>query len=148
MSKAKDKIDFLRKVPLFNGLTDRQLKMLVRSMSSRTFADGDEMVTQGEVGLGMFIILSGQAEAIREMETGERVSVNSFKETDFFGELGLLDEGPRTADVIARSDVESLILTRWDFLALLREDSEMAVTVLQELAKRFRMTLDKMSGMS
>lgn len=148
MSKTKNKIDFLKKVPLFNGLTDRQLKMMVNSMTSRSYADGDAMVTQGEIGLGMFIIISGQAEAIRETEAGDRVSVNSFQETDFFGELGLLDEGPRTATVIARSDVESMILTRWDFLALLREDAGMAVTVLQELARRFRFTLDKMSTVS
>jgi CRP/FNR family transcriptional regulator len=62
--------------------------------------------------------------------------------TDFFGELTLLDDGLRTASVIATDETECLILTRWNFLAVLKEDADMAVVILEELAKRFRLALD------
>ena len=142
MSNAEDRIGFLKRVPLFQGLTDRQLKTLSKTFMTRTFSNGEEMVKQGESGQGIFIIISGQAEAIRESANGDKVSVNSFDATDFFGELTLLSEGPRTASVIARSDLECLVLARWDFIPLLKEDADMGVSVAQELAIRFRNTLD------
>ena len=64
--------------------------------------------------------------------------------TDFFGELALLDDGLRTASVVATEQTQCLALTRWDFITALREDAEMAVLILQELAKRFRRALDSL----
>lgn len=144
MSTTKDTIDFLKKVPLFNGLNNRQLKKLLGGFATRSFSEGEAMVTQGDRGEGIFIIISGEADAIREMNSGDNKVVNTFGPTDFFGELTLLNDGPRTATVMAKTDVECLALTRWDFIGLLKNDAEMAVSVLQELAKRFRMTLDTM----
>lgn len=111
---------------------------------SRIYADGDEIVSQGEGGVGIFVIVSGQAEAIRELSNGDKLSVNTFGPNDYFGELSLLSEGPRTAAVYARSDVECLVLTRWDFLALMKKDAEMATSVAQEIAQRFRSALGAM----
>lgn len=142
MSQPENRVNILKNVPLFNGLTDRQLKLVAKSFVSRKFSNGEEMVKQGEGGQGIFIITSGQAEAIRERANGDKVSVKTFDSTDFFGELALLSEGTRTASVVARSDVDCLVLARWDFIPLLKEDADMAVSLAQELAKRFRNTLD------
>lgn len=68
----------------------------------------------------------------------------TFGPRDYLGEVALLNEGPRTAAVIARSEVDCLVLTRWDFLALLKKDAEMATAVAQEIARRFRNALDTM----
>lgn len=144
MSNPENTIALLKKVPLFNGLSERQLKMLSGSFVTRNFADGEEMVKQGEGGVGIFVIVSGKAEAIREKANGDKISVNTFGTADFFGELALLNEGPRTATVIARSNLECLVLPRWDFISLLKEDADMAVSVAQELASHFRSTLDSM----
>lgn len=145
MSNSENITGVLKKVPLFSALTDRQLKTVSGSFVTRTYADGDEMVKQGEGGMGIFILTSGQAEAMREREDGESVSVNTFGPNDFFGELALLSEGTRTASVYARSVVECLVLPRWDFIPLLKQDAEMAVSVAQELANRFRSSLDALS---
>lgn len=144
MSTSKETIDFLRNVPLFNGLNNRQLKKVVGGFAARSFSEGEIMVKQGDRGEGLFIVVSGEADAIRELNSGESRVVNTFGSTDFFGELTLLNDGPRTATVAAKTDVECLVLTRWDFIGLLKNDAEMAVSVLQELARRFRMTLDSM----
>lgn len=145
MSNLEKTIDFLKKVPLFSGLTSRQLKKLAGAVVPRKFSDGEEMVKQGETGVGVFIMMSGHAEAMRELDNGEQLSVNTFESTDFFGELALLTEGNRTASVYARSDVECLVLARWNFIPLLKEDAEMAVAVAEELAARFRDTLETIS---
>ena len=72
---------------------------------------------------------------------GEQVVVNTFGPTDFFGELAMLSDEPRTASVVATEDAECLVLTRWEFLGKLKADSEMSVVILQELAKRFQRAL-------
>jgi CRP/FNR family cyclic AMP-dependent transcriptional regulator len=81
-------------------------------------------------------------DVVRERLDGDKVTVNAFGAGDFFGELALLDEGIRTASVITLEPVKCLVLTRWDFLAILKDDADMAVTILQEMAKRFRMALE------
>lgn len=144
MSNAEERLDFLAKVPLFYGLTNRQLKQLANRFVVRNYAAGDTIVTQGSGGEGMFIIVSGTAEAVRERSDGSRVVVNTFAPTDFFGELALLYEGTRTASVVSKTDTSCLALARWDFLAVMKEDADMGVTVAQEMAKRFRRALDSL----
>jgi len=142
MSDVKQTVGFLQRVPLFQGLKTRQLEHLARRFVERDFPGGQAMVTQGQGGEGFFIIVSGGAEVIRERSDGGKAVVNTFGPTDFFGELALLDDGLRPASVVATEATKCLVLTRWDFLAALREDAEMSVTVLQELARRFRRALD------
>ncbi|MCX7683099.1 MAG: cyclic nucleotide-binding domain-containing protein [Anaerolineae bacterium] len=137
-------VEFLARVPLFQGLKTRQLERLAGRLVPREYPAGHAIVTQGKGGEGFFIIESGHAQVIRERADGEKVVVNSFGPTDFFGELALLDDGPRTASVVTTEPTRCLALTRWDFLAVLREDAEMAITILEELARRFRRALDAM----
>ena len=142
MTDVKKTVDFLNRVPLFRGLKKRQLERLAGKFVPREYAAGQAIVTQDKGGEGIFIIVSGQAEAIRERADGAKVVVNTFGPTDFFGELALLDDGLRTASVVATEATQCLALTRWDFRAVLKEDVDMAITILEELAKRFRMALD------
>ena len=144
MSDLKQTVGFLQNVPLFHGLNNRHLELLAKRMVDRQYAAGQPIVTQGHGGEGFFVIVSGKAEAFRERTDGEKVEVNSFGPTDFFGELALLDDGLRTASVVATEPTQCLALTRWDFLTTLRDDAEMSVIILQELAKRFRRALDSL----
>lgn len=142
MSDIKQTVVFLRKIPLFQTLNNRQYELLAKRMVERNYDAGHAIVNQGQSGEGFFIIVTGKAEAIRERSDGEKVNVNSFGSTDYFGELALLDDGVRTASVVALEPTNCLVLTRWDFLAALRDDVEMSILILQELAKRFRRALD------
>jgi CRP/FNR family transcriptional regulator len=145
MAHTGEPIQFLQHVPLFQGLNNRQLKKLADRFVARRYAAGEAMVTQGQGGEGFFILVSGTAEAARTRADGEKVIVNTFGSGDFFGEMALLDdEGLRTATVQATTACDCLALTRWDFLGILKEDADMAVTILQELARRFRMALDRL----
>lgn len=142
MSDLKTTVGFLHKVTLFNGLNNRQYEHIAKRMVERSYAAGQAIVNQGQGGEGFFIIVSGKAEALRERSDGVKVNVNNFGPTDYFGELALLDDGLRTASVMALEQTTCLVLTRWDFLTALREDVEMSILILQELAKRFRRALD------
>ena len=142
MADVKETVGFLNRVPLFRGLKKRQLERLAKRFVQRKYVRGEAIVTQDKGGEGFFVVVSGQAEAIRERADGTRVVVNTFGPTDFLGELALLDEGPRTASVVTTEATECLVLTRWDFLGVLREDVDMAITILDELDRRFRMALD------
>jgi CRP/FNR family cyclic AMP-dependent transcriptional regulator len=142
MYDQKQTVEFLARVPLFHGLKKRQLENLAKRFVERKYDADKAIVTQGKGGEGFFIIVAGNTVVIRERSDGEKVQVNAFGASDFFGELALLDDGPRTASVITTEPTECLALTRWDFFGALREDVDMSITILQELAKRFRMALD------
>jgi CRP/FNR family cyclic AMP-dependent transcriptional regulator len=141
MPEKRDRVRFLAKVPLFHSLKERQLERLDSRFVSRTFKRGQDIVTQGKGGAGLFILVSGAAEAIRTRGDGSKTVVNSFGPTDYFGELALLDDEPRTASVVATEETECLVLSQWEFFGALREDAELSIGVLQELARRFRRAL-------
>jgi len=145
ISNLKQTVGFLQKVPLFQSLNKRQLEHLAKRMVERKYDAGQPIVSQGRGGEGFFVVVSGKADAFRERSEGDKVEVNTFGPTDFFGELALLDDGPRTASVVASEPTQCLALTRWDFLSALREnDVEMSIIILQELARRFRRALDSL----
>ncbi|NIV29883.1 MAG: cyclic nucleotide-binding domain-containing protein [Anaerolineae bacterium] len=142
MADVDRAVDFMHRVPLFRGLKKRQLERLARKFVPRKYAAGEAIVTQDKGGAGFYIIASGKAEAVRERVDGTKVVVNTLGPTDFFGELALLDDGLRTASVVTTEATECLALTRWDFLGVLKGDVDMAIVILEELARRFRMTMD------
>ena len=145
MNELKQISSFLQVVPLFHGVDAKKLESLAARMVEREYAAGQHIVTQGMSGEGFFLVTSGKAEAYRERTAGSKLLVNTFEPTNFFGELALLDDGPRTASVVAAEPTKCLVLTRWDFLSVLREgDAEMAITILEEIAKRFRLALDSL----
>ena len=145
MNDLKQITAFLQTVPLFEGVSNKKLEQLAARMVEREYAAGQHIVTQGMGGEGFFIIIAGKAEAYRERTAGAKLLVNTFVPTNYFGELALLDDGPRTASVVAAEPAKCLVLTRWDFLSVLRDgDAEMAIVILQEMAKRFRLALDSL----
>jgi CRP-like cAMP-binding protein len=135
-------IAVLNRVPLFNGLKKRQLQRLAKRFTSRQYQENEPIVTQGKGGEGFFIITAGKTDVIRERLDGTKAVVNTLGPSDYFGELALLDDGLRTASVIATEPTTCLILTRWHFHGILKEDAEMAILMLEDMAKRFRRALD------
>jgi len=144
MAKPDDMVNFLVTIPLFHGLNNKQLKQLANRFVPRSYEAGKKIVTQGKGGEGMFVMISGRAEAVVESSDGTKTTVNEFVSRDFFGEVAMLDDGPRTASVIATEPTECLVLTRSDFIALMKNDAEMAIEITVALAKRLRRTASMM----
>ena len=138
MAKTKKLVSYLKNVPLFQGLDNRQLKQIASLIVSRSYQPDEEIVTQGKSGFGMFTIKSGRAEAVLKNEDGSETVVNEFGPTDFFGEVALLDGGPRTASVIAREDTKCLYLGHVEFIALMHGDADIATEIAVAVAQRLR----------
>jgi CRP-like cAMP-binding protein len=141
MPSADEIVAFLARVPLFKSLNKRQLGSLAKVAHEDHFKAGEAIVTQGKSGVGLYVIVSGKANVVHNEPDGTQAVVNILNPTDFFGELALLSEGPRTASVVATEDTECLAITRWNFVALAKSDAEMAVVIMEELAQRFRIAL-------
>lgn len=138
MAKTDELVSYLTNVPLFQGLENRQLKQIASLTVQRSYQPDEEIVTQGKSGFGMFTITSGRAEAVLENEDGSVTVVNEFGPTDFFGEVALLDGGPRTASVVARETTNCLYLGHVEFIALMHSDPENATEIAVAVAKRLR----------
>jgi CRP/FNR family cyclic AMP-dependent transcriptional regulator len=127
------KEDPLTAVPLFSGLTRKELKRVVNVAKEVTFDTGDVIAEEGEEGLAFYVIVGGEATVKRRGRT-----VATLIPGDFFGEVSLLDGGPRTASVIAATPLRALSILRWDFRELLHKDPGLVPKILRELARRLR----------
>lgn len=114
--------EFLGKVPMFRDLKPRQLKKLAERARVRDYTEGDTIVEQGAEGIGLYIIARGTAEVQRIHTDGNALTIDQLERFAFFGELALLDDAPRSASVIAASDVKAVLLTKLDFLDVLEDE--------------------------
>jgi len=123
----------LGSVPFFSGLNAKQLKMVAESGKELSYKTGDVIVQEGTMGVGFYMVINGKV----EVRKGSKVLATLAK-GQFFGEMSLIDEQPRSADVVAIIPTECFSLSTWVFSALVRQHPELALPMLKELAKRLR----------
>ena len=121
----------LASVPLLAGLEGRIRRRLAETGKRRTYAPDEEIVREGSTGTALYIVLSGNARVVRAGEP-----IGEVKAGDFFGELALIEEHPRSASVIAATETECLLFPAWEFTALLGEHPEIAVPIMKALIGR------------
>jgi CRP-like cAMP-binding protein len=130
--------DALSKIPIFSGLTKKELQELSVNGRERDFAAGETLVRQGETGVGLFVILSGKVRVVQRADgSGER-ELGVFSAGAALGELALLDDQPRSATIIATEPTKALIIPVWDFRAALRENPEISLKLLAVVSLRLR----------
>jgi CRP-like cAMP-binding protein len=110
---TNDVVARLAKVPMFSGCSKKELTAIAHTVREISHPAGTVIATEGEPGAGLFVIEKGQADV---SIGGKRI--NKLKDGDFFGEMALLDGGPRTATVTATTDIEMWALTEWVFRGL------------------------------
>jgi CRP/FNR family transcriptional regulator, cyclic AMP receptor protein len=130
---AREKSELLDRVDLFKGLGGVPLSAVADRAVEVEFPSGRPIARQGEVGTGFFLIVSGGAHVTRD---GELVAV--LGPGDWFGELSLLDKGPRIATVTADGPTVCLAIASWDFERLLEEQPRVAIALLRGVAGRLR----------
>ena len=128
-----DKIVRLQSVPLFSGLRRRELEKVARLCTRSDVDAGEVLCREGSAGHEFFVILEGGADV-----TIGRKKVNTLGPGDFFGELALLDAGPRVATVTASSPLIALVLTSSEFRTLLNDEPQVAVRLLPAIGQRLR----------
>jgi CRP-like cAMP-binding protein len=123
----------LSKVPIFSGCTKRELAIIARAAKEVSHREGTVIAREGERGVGLFLILEGQCGVTIGGRTKALLGPG-----DFFGEVALLDGGPRTATVTALSPVRLVGVTGWVFRGLLMEHPSIALKTLEAVAGRLR----------
>jgi CRP-like cAMP-binding protein len=133
MATKKDTLALLANVPLFEGLSKRELSSILNVAKEITHNEGHDVVEEGATGVGFHLILEGEAHVL----IGGRKRA-TLRPGDYFGEMSLLDGGPRSATVRASTPVRTLALTSWAFMPLLDKNPSIARKLLQEMSKRLR----------
>src|SRR5262245_1951638 len=113
---ADPKIELLSKVQMFSSLNKKELGLIARSADVVTVKPGPEIVTQGTPGHEFYLVVSGQAVVRRN---GRKIA--TLGPGQYFGELALLDRGPRSATVTAETEVELAVISQREFLAVLNQ---------------------------
>jgi|SRR5438270_8357557 len=138
---ARRDADLLARVPLFAGLPKRHLRGLAAIAREQRFDEDETVAEEGKPGDDFYVIVSGQAKVLR----GRRV-LRRLTPGDFFGEIALLDEGPRTASVVAETPLKVLAINRKPFQAALRREPSIVLKMLEELAGRLRSQERSLTG--
>ena len=125
--------DMLRKVPLFAGLDEKELQEIANSMRERRFSAGDTVTQEGAGGVGFFVVEEGRADVTVGGETKGSVGPG-----DYFGEIALINESPRTATLTAATDMVCYGMTPWDFRPLVESNSTIAWKLLTAMAEKMR----------
>lgn len=125
--------DALKRVPLFRNLDDALLTRLERMARERIFESGDTIVRQGDEGTGVYVILGGRIEVVRDGRTLATMGADAF-----FGEMALLDNYRRSATVRASEPTRVLVIPRSDFLAELHGNNRLCFDLLVHMSRRVR----------
>ena len=123
-------VDALAHVQMLSGLDKRHLEKLAKDFSERTFPAGSVVVRQGdERGIGFFVIADGTASV-----TVDGTQVGTLHAGDHFGAIALIADRVRTATVTAETDLHCYVMTLWDFRSFVQGDTEVAWSLLEQLA--------------
>ena len=142
------KTDHLRNVPIFTDLSDSDLNRIASKMVSRDYEKGQMILLEESTGETFFIITSGTVKVTRLSDDGREVILALLGESDFFGEMSLLDGEGRSANIVANEDAEVMTLSRRDFLECLETYPKIAIALLEELAVRLRKSDQQIESLS
>jgi CRP-like cAMP-binding protein len=128
-----EKLDLLRRIPLFTAFGRRDLERLSQLADDIEVPAERRLMAQGDRGAEMFVIVTGRVRVERDGQ-----QINTLGPGDFFGEIALLDGGPRTASVTADEPTRLLVVSHREFHSLMEEFPEVAADVMNALAHRIR----------
>jgi CRP/FNR family cyclic AMP-dependent transcriptional regulator len=129
----EEKAAVLARLPLFEGISSDSLARLTAVVGEQDFAAGGFIVRQGQVGTGLYVVLSGRVRVVRGSD-----ELAVLVPGDFFGELAVIDQRPRGASVEAVEPTRCLALASWDLLELLEHDPKLSLNLIRGLVARIR----------
>ena len=130
---ANEKIEALKRVPLFARCSKRELEFLAGEMDEARVGAGENLLTEGALGQGFYVVLEGEVEVTkggkhrRDLGSGQ-----------FFGEISMVDRGPATATVTAKTPLRVLVLSHRQFADAIRANHELSLVVMESMATRLR----------
>ena len=128
----------LKAVPLFASFPEDQLRMLTTMVARRSAARSTTIMAGGDATDSLYIVLSGRLKVMMSDSDGKEVILSILGPGEFFGEMGLIDDEPRSASVVTIEPCELLSISKRDFKKCLVENSEMSMAVMRGLVRRLR----------
>jgi CRP/FNR family transcriptional regulator, cyclic AMP receptor protein len=146
---GEDLLIVLERIPIFQDLSKRELEAVVRILHRREYVPDEVIIRQDEPGLGMYIIQNGKAAVVTEPGN---IQLSLLSDGDFFGEVALLDETPRSATVVARAHSTVFGFFQSDLFSLIERDPRFGVKIVVRVAKilgdRLRKANQQMEGLA
>jgi len=139
--------DVLRKVPLFSDLSEADLASFADVTREREYPKNSVILFEDDPGDSLYIVSAGQVKVVLIGEDGREVILSVLGDGDFFGEMALIDDEPRSAHVIAMKDSQLLVLRRDDFQAQVAGHPQIALKLLKVMVQRLRRADEKIGGL-
>lgn len=137
MPRVAGNAEFLKKVVWFQDLDARSLEAIEKAAIEQSYKPGQEIVRQGDTGVGAFIIRSGKVDIVQDRD-GKQTKLATLGPGEVIGEMALLDEFPRSATATAAEPTTVLGIQRWHFLGILQSHPQLALALLPILSRRIR----------
>jgi len=139
--------DVLKRVPLFSDLNEAELARFAEVTREREYPRNSVILFEDDPGDALYIVSSGQVKVVLIGEDGREVILSVLGDGDFFGEMSLIDDEPRSAHVIAMKDSHLLVLRRDDFQQQLQQHPSVSLTLLRVLVQRLRRADEKIGSL-
>ena len=143
-----DKLSLLESVPIFSDLSKSDLTKIAERMTHRKFSKSQMILLEDDFGQTFFVIGKGSVKITRLSDDGREVILAMLGESDFFGEMSLLDGDGRSANVVSLEDSEVLTLARNEFLDILEQYPKKSICLLEELTHRLRKSDQQIESLS
>lgn len=143
-----DSIEFLANVPIFSDLDQETIQKIVKSGTIQSYKKNSVILSEEDSGSALFVIAKGKVKIARTSNDDKEVILAILSESDFFGEMSLLDGMTRSATVTALEDSKLFMIQRAEFLDLLKKFPEVSIALLTELTKRLRASSMKIKALS
>jgi len=138
----------LKTVPLFSSFSDHQLAALFPAIQHRSYPRHSFMLRAGEKSDALYIILSGRAKIVIDDGEGREVTLTTIGPSEFFGEMSLIDDKPRSASVEALDQCEVLYISKAAFMTCLKDNFEVAMMILRAVVTRLREADEKIASLA
>jgi len=137
-TELQESITILRRVPIFSDINEKELAKIARVGVRKRYKKGNIILLEEEAGTALFVIISGKVKIVRTDDEGREVILSILGESEFFGEMSIIDGLARSASVVAITKADVFIIHRQDFIDLLHEYPIVAIALLRELTMRLR----------
>jgi CRP/FNR family cyclic AMP-dependent transcriptional regulator len=137
MRQEENKL-FLKRVPLLAGLSEQQIELLAAGSARRSFPRGRTIVSEGEPSQSLYVLLSGRAKVQRSDSEGKEVILAVLGSGDWFGEMSMIDDAPRSASVVTLEACEFMSIDKVSFRSLLAQSTDICMAVMKQLVVRLR----------
>jgi len=144
----EDNLSFLKVVPIFSDINENALQLILAKSRSLNFRKGSILMTEGETGESLYLILSGKVKIFVSDENGSELTLFIEGPGSYIGEISLLDDAPRTASAITLEKTEVISISKSAFIEVITQNPEIAFNIIKALTQKLRRTTESIRSLA